>query len=384
MNIGIFGGGQLARMMAQVGSSLGLSFIFFCPDRHACAAPFGEHLYAPYDDKRAQKRFVKWANVATYEFENIPLSVVESLQQQILLHPASSVLSVARDRLAEKLLFRTLGIPTAKFAPVDSLEQLINALEDIGLPAILKKRTQGYDGKGQALLRKASDLSAAWEKVGKVPCIVESMVAFRRELSIIAARNQKGEIVFYPVSENHHRDGILRLSISRQDDPMQVQAEAKIRGIMDNLGYVGVMALELFQVGDQLFANELAPRVHNSGHWTIEGAETSQFENHLRAVCGLPLGKTSSAQTSAMVNFIGRLPMEAQTRNIAGASLHFYGKAERPERKVGHVTLTSSDCSPEEFDLRLTALLQLAGETELASREFFNFSGANSQYSYQI
>lgn len=161
MNIGILGGGQLARMMAQVDNSLGLSFMFLCPDSHACAAPFGEHLCAPYDDKNAQKRFSKWADVATYEFENIPLSVVESLQQQIPLHPASSVLSVARDRLAEKLLFRNLGIPTVKFSSVDSLEKLRNALEDIGLPAILKKRTQGYDGKGQALLRKTSDLSKA-------------------------------------------------------------------------------------------------------------------------------------------------------------------------------------------------------------------------------
>ena len=384
MNIGIFGGGQLARMMAQAGNSLGLNFMFFCPDSHACAAPFGEHLCAPYDDKRAIKRFTKWADVATYEFENIPLSVVESLQQQIPLHPASSVLSVARDRLAEKLLFRTLGIPTAKFAPVDSLKKLAHVLEDIGFPAILKKRTQGYDGKGQALLRKASDLSAAWEKVGKVPCIVESMVEFRRELSIIAARNQKGEVVFYPVSENRHRDGILRLSISRQDDPMQIRAEAKIRDVMDYLGYIGVMALEFFQVGDELFANELAPRVHNSGHWTIEASETSQFENHLRAICGFPLGKTSSAQTSAMVNLIGRLPMGAQIRNIPGASLHFYDKAERPGRKVGHVTLTRGDCSSEEFDLRLAALLELTGETELASREFFNFTEANSHYSHQF
>ncbi len=384
MNVGILGGGQLARMMAEVGSSLGLSFTFFCPDSHACAAPFGEHLYASYDDKSAQKRFANWADVATYEFENIPLSLVESLQQQIPLHPASSVLSVARDRLTEKLLFRTLGIPTAKFAPVDSLEQLINSMEDIGLPAILKKRTQGYDGKGQVLLRNASDLSTAWERIGRVPCIVESVVAFSREFSIIAARNQKGEIVFYPVSENHHRDGILRLSISRKDDPMQVRAEAKIRVIMDNLDYVGVMALELFQIEDQLFANELAPRVHNSGHWTIEATETSQFENHLRAICGFPLGKTSSAQISAMVNLIGRLPVESQIRNIGGASLHFYGKAERPGRKVGHVTLTSSGCSPEEFDLRLTALLQLAGETELASQKFFNFTRANPHSSYQI
>jgi 5-(carboxyamino)imidazole ribonucleotide synthase len=288
---------------------------------------------------------------------------------------------VARDRLLEKFLFRSLGIPTAKFAEVDSLEKLINALEDIAFPAILKKRTQGYDGKGQALLRKASDLSAAWKELGKVPCIVESRVAFKRELSIIAARNQKGEMVFYPVSENHHRDGVLRLSVSRQDDPMQVRAESKIKSIMDNLGYVGVMVLEFFQVGDQLFANELAPRVHNSGHWTIEAAETSQFENHLRAICGLPLGKTSSVQTTAMVNLIGHLPVEAEIRNVAGASLHLYGKAERPGRKVGHVTLT--DCWPEEFDLRLADLLQLAGETELASQSFFNFTGANPQYLYQ-
>jgi 5-(carboxyamino)imidazole ribonucleotide synthase len=381
MNIGILGGGQLARMMAQAGSSLGLNFMFLCPDRHACAVLFGEHLCAPYDDPRAQDRLAKWADVVTYEFENIPLPLVESLEQQIPLNPASSVLSVARDRLLEKLLFRTLGIPTAKFAEVDSLEELIDALEEIAFPAILKKRTQGYDGKGQALLLKASDLSTAWKELGEVPCIVESRVAFKRELSIIAARSQKGEMVFYPVSENHHRDGVLRLSLSRQDDPMQVRAEAKIKSIMENLDYVGVMALEFFQVGDQLLANELAPRVHNSGHWTIEAAETSQFENHLRAICGLPLGETSSVQTSAMVNLIGHLPAEAQIRNIPGASLHLYGKAERPGRKVGHVTLT--DCSPEEFGLRLVDLLQLAGETELASGNFFDFTGANSHCLYQ-
>ncbi len=372
MNIGVLGGGQLARMMAQAGSSLGLNFMFLCPDSDACAAPYGEHLCAPYEDKHAQEHLAKWADVVTYEFENIPLSLVELLQQQIPLHPASSVLSLARDRLPEKLLFRTLGIPTAKFAPVDSLEMLINTLEDIALPAILKTRTQGYDGKGQALLRKESDLSAIWGEIGKVPCIVESMVEFRRELSIIAARNQKGDMVFYPVSENHHRDGILRLSISRQDDPMQVRAEAKIRSIMDNLSYVGVMTLELFQVGDQLFANELAPRVHNSGHWTIEAAETSQFENHLRAICGFPLGRTSSKQTTAMVNLIGSLPVEAEIRNIPDTSLHFYGKLKRPGRKVGHVTLTQSDGSPDEFNQRLAALLQLAGEAELSSKTFLN------------
>jgi 5-(carboxyamino)imidazole ribonucleotide synthase len=296
---------------------------------------------------------------------------VESLEQQVPLHPASSVLSVARDRLSEKLLFHSLEIPTTKFTPVDSLEMLASALEDIALPAILKSRTHGYDGKGQTLLRKESDISTAWEEIGKVPCIVESMVSFRRELSIIAARNEKGDMVFYPVTENHHRDGILRLSINRPGDAMQGQAEAKIRSIMDKLNYVGVMALELFHVDDQLFANEFAPRVHNSGHLTIEGAETSQFENHLRAICRLPLGKTSSAHTAAMVNLIGHVPEEAQIRNIPGASLHSYGKSERPGRKVGHVTLTGSDCSLQEFDRRLAALLQLAGETELAGQKFF-------------
>jgi len=370
MNIGILGGGQLARMMAQAGIPLGLKFMFLCPDKQPSASPYGEHLCAPYDNKRAQERLVKWADVVTYEFENIPMSLVESLEQQIPLHPASSVLSVARDRLSEKLLFHSLGTPTAKFASIDSLEMLTSAIEDIALPAILKSRTQGYDGKGQSLLREESDISTAWEEIGKVPCIVESMVSFSRELSIIAARNKEGEMVFYPITENHHRDGILRLSINRPDDAMQEQAETKIRSIMDNLSYIGVMALELFQVEDQLFANEFAPRVHNSGHLTIEGAETSQFENHLRAICQLPLGKTSMVHTTIMVNLIGHLPAEEQIREIPGASLHCYGKSERPGRKVGHVTLTGGDCSPEEFDLRLETLLQLAGEDELASQKF--------------
>ncbi|QPJ62047.1 MAG: 5-(carboxyamino)imidazole ribonucleotide synthase [Candidatus Nitronauta litoralis] len=369
MNIGILGGGQLARMMAQAGSSLQLGFMFLSPDPHAPAAPFGEHLCASYDDKSAQERLVQWADVVTYEFENIPLPLVESLEQRIPLHPASSVLAVARDRLSEKNLFRSLGIQTAKFAPVDNLEMLRSALKDIGFPAILKFRTQGYDGKGQAWLRKESDSSEVWGRVGKVPCILESMVPFCREISIIAARNQQGDMVFYPVTENHHRDGILRLSISRPDDSMQAEAESKIRKIMEHLSYVGVMALELFHVENELFANELAPRVHNSGHWTIEGAETSQFENHLRAISQLPLGKTSSTDTTAMVNLIGHLPGEAQIGNIRGATLHSYDKSERPGRKVGHVTLTSGDCSAEEFDQRLEALLQLAGEAELASQK---------------
>ena len=368
MNIGVLGGGQLARMMAQAGRPLGLNFMFLCPNSDPSAAALGEHLRAPYDDEQALKRLAKWADVVTYEFENVSLSALESLQQQVSLHPSSAALAVARDRLIEKNRFSPLGIPTARFASVETRAELTQVLQDIGLPAILKTRTQGYDGKGQALLREGTGLDAAWERLGKSPCIVESMVPFKREISVIAAREQNGEAVFYPISENHHRDGILRLSISRLDDPLQTQANAMIKKIMEDLDYVGVMALELFQVDDQLFANEFAPRVHNSGHWTIEAAQTSQFENHLRAICGLPLGGTACERPAAMVNLVGRLPEEGKVRNVPGATPHFYGKEERPNRKVGHVTLTGRECTIEEFSERLEALLQMAGELELAGR----------------
>ncbi len=372
MKVGILGGGQLARMIAQAGQPLGLSFMFLSPNSDACAASFGEHICAPYEDETSQKRLANWADVATYEFENIPLSVVESIQRQVSLHPGSSALAIARDRLIEKRRFSSLDIPTAEFAPVDSFANLTDALKKIGLPAFLKTRTQGYDGKGQAFLRDEKGSLKAWERLGKSPCIVESKVEFTRELSIIAVRNQKGEIVYYPISENYHRNRILRLTISRLDDSLQVQANATIKKIMDDLNYVGVMALELFQVKDKLFANELAPRVHNSGHWTIEGAETSQFENHLRAICGLPLGKTKSLQSSAMVNLIGHLPEEEKIRNIPGAIPHYYGKVERPRRKVGHITLINNDSTTEEFNQRLKMLLQMAGEPELAGQNFFD------------
>ncbi len=368
MNIGVLGGGQLARMMAEAGRSLGMSFMFLSPHRDSCAAFLGELLCASYDDQQALRRLAEWADVVTYEFENIPLSALESIEKQVSLHPASSVLAVARDRLIEKNRFRALGISTASFAPVETLAEVNTACQDMGLPAILKTRTQGYDGKGQALLREETDLAPAWERLGQPPCIVESMVAFERELSVIAARNPGGDMVFYPISENYHHDGILRLSISRLNDPMQAQANAAIKKIMEDMNYTGVMALELFQVKDQLLANEFAPRVHNSGHWTIEAAPTSQFENHLRAIGNLPLGKTTPAAPAAMVNLIGRLPEEQKIRDVPGATPHFYGKEERPGRKVGHVTLNGKDCTVEEFEQRLAVLLQLAGEVELARR----------------
>ncbi|MET0013901.1 MAG: 5-(carboxyamino)imidazole ribonucleotide synthase [Sedimenticola sp.] len=366
MNVGILGGGQLAQMMAQAGSKLDMSFTFLCPDPQACAAPFGQHLCAPFGDEEAKRQLAEWADVATYEFENIPAEHVASLEQQVDLHPSSNALAVARDRLKEKRRFRSLGIPTAEFMPVDSLDDLKEAIGVVGLPAILKTRTMGYDGKGQAVLRSPDDLADAWTQVGEVPCIVESMVNFTREFSIIAARSRTGELAFYPLSENHHREGILRLSLSRQGHPLQSTAQSLIQRLLNELDYVGVLALELFEVGDELYANEMAPRVHNTGHWTIDGALTSQFENHLRAICGMPLGATDAPAQAAMVNLIGELQDEATIREFPGATPHFYGKSERPGRKVGHINLVDTGEGPLSFEQQLIGLLQLTGESALA------------------
>ncbi len=365
MKVGILGGGQLARMLAQAGGPMGVSCMFLSPDPQACAKPFGEHLCVAYDDPDGQHRLAEWADVITYEFENVPEAAVAVLERRRPVYPSSLALAASRDRLVEKDRFRALGLATAEFRAVDSLADLIDGAAEIGLPAILKTRVQGYDGKGQRVLRHSTDLQAAWERLGHVPCILESMVPFDRELSIIAARSRTGDTVHYPVSENYHREGVLRLSLSRAGDAMQPEAEALISRLLRDLDYVGVLALELFQVGDRLLANEMAPRVHNSGHWTIEAAPTSQFENHLRAICGLSLGPTTPIQQAATVNFIGRLPAEAAITAVAGAIPHVYGKAERPGRKVGHVTLLDTPGAPEPFERRLTRLLDVTGVPDL-------------------
>jgi len=369
MKVGILGGGQLARMLAQAGRPLGMEFMFLCPNPDACAAPFGQHLCAAFDDAAALKRFGDWSDVVTFEFENIPAAVVDDLQRRVPIHPPAIALAVAQDRLREKQTFQSLGIPTPRFSPANSLEQLREAVSDIGLPAIAKTRTQGYDGKGQALLRNEEDLAAAWETLGRVPAIVETLVPFRRELSIIAVRGSAGDTVFYPLIENHHRSGILRLSLSRAGDPLQASAESCVRKLLEHLDYVGILALELFQTDDGLLANEFAPRVHNSGHWTIDGARTSQFENHLRAVGGLPLGDTGLIRPTAMVNLVGELPAAADVRAIPGTVTHLYDKTERPDRKIGHVNLSASaDTFDPVFFERLAQLLRLTGEDDLAAR----------------
>ncbi|HEY5718043.1 MAG TPA: 5-(carboxyamino)imidazole ribonucleotide synthase [Motiliproteus sp.] len=355
--VGIIGGGQLARMMALAGRPLGLEVRYLDPSASACAGDIASGICAAYDDVEALDQLADWADVVTFEFENVPASSVERLAAKLPAYPPAAALATAQDRLKEKNLFRELGIGVPDFAAIDSFEQLQRASEQVGLPAVLKTRTEGYDGKGQAVLRSPDDLKSAWERLGSVPLILEGFVNYCREISIIGVRSCDGQMCFYPVSENTHRNGILHLALCREADPMQAQAEASLRKIADALGYVGVLTLELFQVGEQLLANEIAPRVHNSGHWSIEGAEISQFENHLRAVLDLPLGATDAVGYSAMVNCIGQMPTREAVVAISGAHLHDYEKEARTGRKVGHVTLRAG--SPDVLATRIQSVEKL-------------------------
>ena len=358
MKIGILGAGQLARMIALAGFPLGLEFIFLDPAIDSCANRLGEHLHGDYSDPVLLAELAERADVVTYEFENVPAQVANFLADHTKVYPPAKALEVAQDRWVEKNFFQGLGIPTAKFAVVDCFDDLEKAMTTLGYPAILKTRTQGYDGKGQSVLKSAADLQPAWDLVQGLPAIVEAFVPFIREVSIIAARSVSGAVVFYPLSENLHKGGILRIAESRANDPMQVQAEDYIARLLNALDYVGVLALELFEVEGQLIANEFAPRVHNSGHWTIEGAETSQFENHLRAILDLPLGSTAAVGKAAMVNFIGGLPEPNDVLAIENAHLHLYGKSPRKGRKVAHVTVRAEQAG--QFEQSLRQLAQLA------------------------
>ncbi|NOU22479.1 MAG: 5-(carboxyamino)imidazole ribonucleotide synthase [Methyloglobulus sp.] len=358
MKVGILGAGQLARMIALAGYPLGLEFIFLDPSLDACANTLGDHLHGDYSDPALLAELAERADVVTYEFENVPADVAKFLAEHTKVYPPAQALAVAQDRWVEKNFFQELGIPTPPFALADSFEDLEQAMQVLGYPAILKTRTQGYDGKGQSLLKSEADLEDAWQVVQDFPTIVEAFVPFTREVSIIAARSVSGTVVFYPLSENLHKGGILRIAECRTNDPMQAQAEDYITRLLNALDYVGVMALELFEVEGRLIANEFAPRVHNSGHWTIEGAETSQFENHLRAMLDLPLGSTAAVGKAAMVNFIGGLPETEDVLAIDNAHLHLYGKSPRKGRKVAHVTVRAY--SAEEYKQSLTELNQLA------------------------
>src|SRR5690606_35690573 len=325
MKIGIIGGGQLGRMLALAGTPLRQQFAFLDPAADACAAALGEHLRAEYDDREELRRLAESADVVTFEFESVPAETVAFLAQYVPVDPEAESLRIARDRWFEKSMFRDLGIPTPEFANVLSQQDLDEAVRQIGLPAVMKTRTLGYDGKGQKVLREPQDVVGAFAELGSVPCILEGFVPFTGEVSLIAVRSRTGDTRFYPLVHNTHEDGILRLSVASSDHPLQTQAESYAERVLDKLDYVGVLAFEFFEVDGGLKANEIAPRVHNSGHWTIEGAECSQFDNHLRAITGLPLGATCRIGESAMVNFIGEVPAMARLTAIADCHPHHYG-----------------------------------------------------------
>jgi 5-(carboxyamino)imidazole ribonucleotide synthase len=351
--LGVLGGGQLGRMLGLAGHRLGLSLRFFDPSPDAVAGHVGELFVGEFSDTPRLERFAAGLEAVTYEFENVPVECARRLSRLVPVLPPPMALEQSQDRLHEKNLFTRLGIPVPAYRNVESRVDLDRALAEVGLPAVLKTRRMGYDGKGQAVLRSRDDADPAWARLGpSVPLILERFVAFERELSILAVRSTRGETAFYPLVENEHREGILRVSRAPADGgrlgDAAREAAAALLAAMD---YAGVLALEFFDVGGSLLANEMAPRVHNSGHWTIDGAATSQFENHLRAILGLPLGDTSPLGHAAMINLIGAHPPLAKLAAIPGARVHLYAKEPRPGRKLGHVTFM--EASRAALDARL-------------------------------
>jgi 5-(carboxyamino)imidazole ribonucleotide synthase len=337
-------------MLAEAGKELDVDVV--CAGQPGdCAEQAAPLIVVDLEDAAAVQAFARQTDLVTIESENIDAAVLEGLN----LYPNVRAVATAQDRLVEKRFFEACGIGTAPFAAVDSVEDFEGALAITGLPAILKTRRGGYDGKGQVRLQHKVEAAAALAEVGGVPCIVEGMLKFEAEVSLIAARNRAGEIAFYPLTENVHREGILRKSVAPSAySELQGQAEHYMKDLLEKLDYIGVLAVEFFVQGDRLLANEMAPRVHNSGHWTIEGAETSQFENCLRAMLGMELGSTTSYPT-VMLNCIGTMPPLEDTRKFPGLFRHDYGKAPRPGRKVGHLTFPTPEAAVvAEWEKRLS------------------------------
>ncbi|HTU65660.1 MAG TPA: 5-(carboxyamino)imidazole ribonucleotide synthase [Steroidobacteraceae bacterium] len=348
MTVGIVGAGQLGRMMALAGYPLGLDFLFLDKDAKTPGGQLAPILSGELTDRKLLGELSERCDVVTFDWENIPVEALEGLPGKARISPPTRALAAAQDRISEKRTFELLGIPTTHYAAVDSRESLDAAVRLVGLPGVLKTRRLGYDGKGQFVLRKPADLDAAWAALvgsgsGTVPLIYENLVPFDAEVSVIAVRGADGDIAFYPLNLNVHRDGILRLTRAPYGNAaLTRQAQRAAKKLLEHFQYVGVLTIEFFVKRGKLIANEMAPRVHNSGHWTIEGAVTSQFENHVRAIAGLPLGSTAARGHSAMINLIGELPDRDPLLAEAGLHWHDYGKTPRPGRKLGHLTL----CEP--------------------------------------
>lgn len=364
--IGVLGGGQLGRMMALAGIPLGFRFRFLDPSPYAVAAHAGELVVGDFADREAIGRFVRGVDLVTFEFENVPSDVVDWMSQQRRVHPSPALLQIAQDRLREKREMVSCGIEVGPYVGVATLAELRRATASIGFPCVLKTRRMGYDGKGQVVLRQESDVARAWTQTAgereSADLILEAFIEFEREVSILAARSAQGKVVFYPTPTNLHREGMLRLSRVPIETIPGVSAEAwrvaeqrareAVWALMERHAVVGVVCVEMFVVrrGETvvLLGNEIAPRVHNSGHWTMNGAVTSQFENHVRAIAGLPLGDASlRAPAAAMVNLIGEMPDAAEVLSIPGASLHSYAKHARAGRKLGHINIVGTAAEVE-------------------------------------
>jgi len=340
MRIGIIGAGQLGQMLGYAARDLDVECRFVDPSATPPAADCGEVIQKPFDDADALAELAATCDVVTYEFENVPVQALHKIEGKVPVYPPAAALRHAQDRLDEKRLFDQLDIPLPGYRTIDSREDIMTAVDQLGLPLVIKTRRLGYDGKGQFVIRERNDIDDAWKALGGNSLIAEQWVNFDYEVSAIGARNVDGDIVIYPLSRNVHEDGILRTSRSPVDAPeLADRAETYVRRLLGHLDYVGVLALELFVCDNDLMANEFAPRVHNSGHWTIEGAATSQFENHLRAVMNMPLGSTASVGHAGMINLIGDIP--DSVRSLDQGVLHDYGKAPRPGRKLGHITVTT-------------------------------------------
>jgi 5-(carboxyamino)imidazole ribonucleotide synthase len=357
--IGIVGGGQLGRMLALAGYPLGLECLFLDSSAAAPAGQVAPLMVGEFTDQVLLRELATRCEVLSFDWENISVAPLRAATRGLAtrIAPPLRALATAQDRLAEKRLFNRLGIPTTRHAAVGSRAALARAVQRIGLPGVLKTRRMGYDGKGQRVLRKPADLDAAWEAMGATPLLYEELVPFDQEVSIIAVRDRRGALAFYPLCRNYHHQGILHVTLAPWGDAALTRAARRhARATLQHLNYVGVLAIEFFVRNGRLIANEMAPRVHNSGHWTIEGAVTSQFENHLRAIMGLPLGDCSARGHSGMINLLGKVPAVPPLLAIPGLHLHDYRKAARIGRKVGHLTLIRD--SARDRDARTGALFR--------------------------
>lgn len=339
MKVGVIGGGQLGRMLALSGIPLGMRFVFLDPGDAPCATALGEHVRAPYDDATALRALADQCDVVTCEFENVPAESFALLSPNSE-HPAKQALHTAQERGREKTCFEQVGIPVAPWRAADSQADVDQIVEDLGLPLIAKTRTLGYDGKGQHRIRTEQDALDLFANMGSVPLLLERLVDFDSELSVIGTRAADGSKVIYPLTQNVHQNGILHRS--QQASPgteLQRQAHRHFSALADALGYVGTLAIEFFVAGNLLLGNEFAPRVHNSGHWTQDGMPHCQFENHMRAICDLPLGGGNPIGVTGMLNLVGSIPAALQDLKAPEIHCHLYDKAARPGRKLGHINV---------------------------------------------